>query len=177
MPSTLWLVDVGERSVRSLMPDDGRDRDYYPTWLPDGRLVFAQLGTGLWVLDPASGETTRLIDFNDFPCDPACSNRLARLLVVSPDGKRLAFAAPGMGLRILDLGTGTTSESIRLPDGYSTDLRPSIRWTPDGTGLVMAIGEVTGEPFVATMVGRLDLATAQLTILARNVRVFDLRPR
>jgi dipeptidyl aminopeptidase/acylaminoacyl peptidase len=172
-PSTVWIVDTVAQSVRELTAGSAPTFEYIPTWTRDGQLLVSRLTSGIWELDPSTGAATPVYSIpSPGPCDAeSCAGNLITTVEPSPDGSRLAMVVLGEGVVVLDLATGEARQP-RLPDGFGGDV--PIRWTADGAALVIRIGKVSGEPFFATEVGRLDLATGDLTILASDVYLFDL---
>lgn len=123
----LWTLDRGDPDTQLLL-DCGFDRCTMPAWSPDGlQIAYAReqagLGPGdpisparIWLIEPASGETTRLF---------ANTQKLGFGPSWSPDGRRLAMLdSAARGIRILDLSTG---EEAVLP----SQLGAVGTWSPD----------------------------------------------
>lgn len=172
-PSTVWIIDTEAQSVRELTAGSAPNHDYIPSWTRDGRLLISRLSSGIWAIDPSTGSGTQVYAIpSPGPCDAeSCAGNLITTLEPSPDGSAVAMIVPNEGLVVLDLVTGEARQP-RMPDGFAADV--PIRWT-DGAALVMRIGDARERPFFATQVGRLDLVTGELTILASDVFLFDLR--
>ncbi len=174
----LYVVDAGGHGMRVAL---GADQ---PAWQPGGkRLAYRIAGTGIFVKDLQSGETTQV-------AGPG-----AAWPTWSPDGRRLAFMDGAGGIHVVDLqepqavqrvasgrfpawgphGTlawtgcaGSGCGLLLLPPGASTPTRLSqhpndlqAAWAPDGSALVYST-DVQGnwDLFVATTAGFFRVLTA-----------------
>jgi Tol biopolymer transport system component/imidazolonepropionase-like amidohydrolase len=117
----------------------------YPgySWTPDGRGIVIWAKGGLWRVDVASGNPTKipftaqvrqtLTEAVRFPQQVAPERfdvRMLRWVSVSPDQRRVAYTALGK-LYVKDLPNGTPR---RVTRGSDFELYPS--WSPDGRTLV-----------------------------------------
>jgi hypothetical protein len=174
--SSIWLVAVGSGTVRPLL-DSSRRFDDQPTWLPDGRLVFARLNDGLWQADVASATASRLLDVALPPCDVQCGQpQHVTILGLSPDGSRLAYSAAGVGVSVLDLMSGHVSSPAE-PELPVRALPPAV-WSSDGRAFLVLTGEVVTPIPPAPRpdrITRIDIETGEVTIIASGVVAFDVR--
>ena len=101
---------------------------------------------GLMAIDPSTGHRHMLLD-----CPPATdANCEVSYGTWSPDGTKLAYlgkrflsgkpTAGEMGIYVLDLSTGTSSEISPCPnaDCYSRVTVPWLAWSPDGSRIAVA---------------------------------------
>ncbi len=159
----LYVVEARGGSPRRVTSLPGDER--WPSWTPDGRLVFALSDAGQWDLawvDPNAppaagpGDVRRLTDSPEVEREPA----------VSPDGARLAFVSnrdaddgdldvwvmrlPPRSGGPADPTPGTAPETYepeRVLRARGDDRRPS--WAPEGDRLVFsAVREGVGTVWV-----------------------------
>lgn len=110
---------------------------YAPELSPDGqRIVFANHGNGLWVMD-ADGENPRAISFRD-DIDPTWS----------PDGSMIAFASSRSGKRQLYVMNANGKNVRQVTDLNNMGGRST--WSPDGTKLAFYRG-VPGDHDIYTI--------------------------
>lgn len=166
-PSSIWIVEIEARTVRVLTSDLGTTNDFHPRWLPDGRVLISRQDFGIVAVEPATNAESIVFE----PEWPDSESRLVERPVLSPDGSRLALAAPGVGLAVLDLATGALTR-LELPEGAG--MLP-LGWTADGKAVTQRWGIPTGAPFWPTSVAALDVETGKLTILADDVVAYDVR--
>jgi dipeptidyl aminopeptidase/acylaminoacyl peptidase len=127
----LWVVGA-EGSLRHFgSPENWR---WSPTAPQLAAVEVGRSGSELFLLDPASGERTRI----------ATTDRYITAIVWGPDGRSIAYAAqPGNGLEGAPVGdhdpTGVfVIRSGGEPHRVSAVLGPSgIAWSPDGTSLLL----------------------------------------
>jgi gamma-glutamyltranspeptidase len=139
----LYVVDAGGGEPRRITSLPGDER--WPSWLPDGRLVFANRGRGQWDLhavDPAgsSPNVERLTDTTSDETEPR----------VSPDGRLVVFVSTAdavdgeADLWLLEL----TARAVSASGATQPDPTPLIRdrgaesspaWAPDGARLAYAV--------------------------------------
>jgi hypothetical protein len=165
--SSLWIVDVDERTVRELGGDPGvfPPGDHVPAWLPDGSLVFSRYRSGIWQVDPLTGAGMRI-----FEIPPVCGNDCSvNLIEPSPDGSRLLIDHPTQGLSILEPATGV---STPLPTAVA-GLHRTLRWTADGKSLLDAF---PATPLDAAFVAAIDLATGEQHVLVEGAQFFEYVP-
>jgi len=165
-PSSIWVVDVAANTVRELGSVSVGSDDFLPRWLPDGRIIFSRLGTGVGLIDPATGAETIL-----FKPDRACCGPLYMdLLEPSPDGSRVLVAGTGVAPVLLDIETGSAGPlDIR---GASVP----IAWTSDGRSIIARWAEPKpDEPYLPLSVATIDVETGVVTVRATEALTYDLR--
>lgn len=104
--SDLWLVTLDGAPPRALTATPGADGQ--PFVLEDGRVLFVSDRTGivaLYIVDPASGETTQLTNLGERP--GALSERFVPTPLREPwqEGSRVLYDA-GDGIWAVDIRTG-----------------------------------------------------------------------
>lgn len=156
----LYVVAARGGSPRRLTSTSGDER--WPSWSPDGRIVFAQRVRERWHLaivepdDPAVGATPpRILDITDGPDDE-------REPVVSPDGNRVAFVSTQgnedgdtdlfvMPMPVRD-GPITAQGAVPRRVTRVRGLEGRASWAPDGTRLAFtAERDGVGSIWVATV--------------------------
>ena len=181
-PSSLWIVDTVDRTVRQLPSGDPARAvgyDLLPAWLPDGRLVYSSFNSGIRLIDPKTDESTTIYEIDLRGCPTTCA-RFVSALEVSPDGTRLAFFDPVEGYSIFDLATGTSAEVPFPQNGgfprplFSRD--STAEWTRDGRGLIGVLYTGTTRETLRVSVARVDIATGELEELVADARTFDYVP-
>ncbi|HJP87885.1 MAG TPA: hypothetical protein VJ850_02485 [Candidatus Limnocylindrales bacterium] len=165
-PSSIWTVDLATGDVRDLR-SPATTSDFYPRWLPDGRILFSRTNRGLAVIDPTTGTDTLVFE----PPKPWTGSMTIQYLDTSPDGKRVAFVAPNIGLAILDLASGAVSE-VELAAGGGM---PPVQWSADGRSLLSRWSLDVSTPFWPTSIAAVDIATGVPTVLADDGLAFDVR--
>lgn len=134
----VWTVPASGGQPRQVTTQrTGRIRA--PAWFPDGRRLVYALGSGLVVLDTATGERQA------YPVRAAAG--ALEDLAVSPDGRRVMFGIGGDGGWLLDLPAGAMRKVIS-----DTDAR-RFTWSDDGRRVAYAAGS-GGEWRVWVMAGR-----------------------
>lgn len=153
--------------VRRVTSDPGNDHD--PSWLPDGQsLVFSsdRASRGdLYRVRLSDGQTTRLT-----------TNFVGRAIMpaVSPDGRRVAFAAQTLRVgafwnfqvHLLDLASGRT-EPVPASGGACWPA-----WSPDGRLLYNV--QLDREP---SAIQRRDLASGGVTLAHASPSLWSYYPR
>ena len=122
MPTSVSIVDVIDGRVTPIdLPTGTFDAI---GWIDDDRVLLSELtDPGMRYLNlPVAAPA-------DFASLPVPDEGLSSKLVLSPDGKRVAYTTTS-GLVILGLETGSTSDPVRVA-AAAGDLPPS--WSPDGT--------------------------------------------
>jgi dipeptidyl aminopeptidase/acylaminoacyl peptidase len=179
-PSSLWIVDIADRTVRELPSGDTSravQLDYLPAWLPDGRLVYSSVQSGIRLIDPSTNESTTIHEIDVRECGGPCAPYVS-VLEVSPDGTRIAFFDPAKGYSIHDLATGTSAEVPFQDRGFTHPLfgaESTAQWTADGRGLVGVVYTRAAET-IEVSVMTVDIATGELRELAKATRFFDYVP-
>jgi dipeptidyl aminopeptidase/acylaminoacyl peptidase len=180
-PSSLWIVDTADRTVRELPsgdPSRAVHLDYLPAWLPDGRLVYSSVQSGIRLIDPRTNESTTIHEIDVRECGGPCAPYVS-VLEVSPDGTRIAFFDPAKGYSIHDLATGTSAE-VPFPQdgGFPHPLfgaESTAQWTADGRGLVGVFYSGTAEAREVS-VATIDIATGEVQELGAEAQIFDYVP-
>ena len=178
-PSSLWIVDLADGTVRALPsadPNRVTHIDLLPAWLPDGRLVYSSIGSGIRMIDPRNGESRTIYEIDLRDCPTTCAPYVSAL-DVSPDGTRLAFFDPVEGYSIFDLATGTTAEVPFPPSGHFPHPlfghESPAEWTRDGRGLVGVFRTGTTVETAAASVATVDIATGAVQELVADALIFD----
>ena len=161
---------------------DGVTNAQHPDWSPDGsRLAFVvddEEGTrDIWTAGIDGSDARALFDCR-LPCVDADGPAW------SPDGNSIAFrtfdyideAYPGSALLVYDLGTGvaTTIVETEAPD-YIGNGTP-VRWSPDGSSLVMDVSTIEGPGTDAELVTRSAIAVVDLSSPSRAVTEVTTTP-
>ncbi|MCS7251907.1 MAG: hypothetical protein RMK32_05635 [Anaerolineae bacterium] len=119
----LYVVDAGGRGMRIAV---GADQ---PAWQPGGRrLAYRIAGSGIFVRDMESGETTRVA--GPGTAWPAWS----------PDGRRLAFMDGAGGIRVLDLQEPAALQRVATGQFPAWGPHGTLAWTgcaSSGCGLLL----------------------------------------
>lgn len=119
--SDLFVVGVSPGHEERQLTSDGRAAS--PDWSPAGQLIAYDDQADVRVVSPAGG--------------PSRSVAPGRFPAWAPDGRRLAFGGlegssdQVRDLVIHELADGTSTQVLRRPEGYLSD----ISWSPDGTQL------------------------------------------
>ena len=128
----IWLMNADGGEARRLARTPGDDN--LGGWSPDGsKLVYGnkdELGESLWIMDVASGETTRLTESQNGQADSGPS--------FSPDGERIVFySAPKDGMPSLFTIRPDGSERQQITDGSAPAVFPV--WSPDSEELLYTL--------------------------------------
>jgi gamma-glutamyltranspeptidase len=157
----LYVVDARGGAPRRLTALPGDER--WPSWLPDGRLVFAGRDRGQWDLflidprDPAPA-MDRLTDTTTDETEPS----------VSPDGRLVAFVSPldsadgEADLWLLELsgrvavGANGPTRPDPVPLVRDRGAESSPAWAPDGERLAYSVAYDGGGSIRIVHVARTD---------------------
>ena len=138
----LWLYEPASDARRILL-DPGENPDqidlYSAQWSPQGDMILLPGGTGLWLLNPQSGELRVLIEGVGITS-----------LTFSPDGKNIAYVQnndlytvdiQASKIDRLTFDGGETVFNGTLDWVYNEELatrsaQPAYAWSPDGQWLV-----------------------------------------
>ncbi len=127
-PDAIGVEQVWVRNLASGTPIQatrGTAQASRPRWLPNGRLLYAADGQGLWVIPALGGSPTRVFERGRNPD-------------VSRDGTRIVFETGGGRDAILWTAASDGSNVRRIsgvpPPFYSIPMTPAI--SPDGTQVV-----------------------------------------
>ena len=125
-------------SERANLTADSERADLYPSWTPDGRIVFMSERdapeeggrfSGIYIMDADGGNVTRLTgDENAYNAYPS----------VSPDGERIVYESDrdvpvGSELYVMDIDGGNQT---RITNDPAWNQNPV--WSPDGTRILYA---------------------------------------
>jgi Tol biopolymer transport system component len=179
-PSSLWIVDTADRTVRDLPSGDTSravQLDFLPAWLHDGRVVYSSVQSGIRLIDPGTNASTTIHEIDVRECGGPCAPYVS-VLEVSPDGTRIAFFDPAKGYSIHDLATGTSAEVPFQDRGFTHPLfgaASTAKWTADGRSLVGVVYTRTLETSEASVMA-VDIATGELQELAEVTQFFNYVP-
>jgi Tol biopolymer transport system component/DNA-binding winged helix-turn-helix (wHTH) protein len=131
-PSEIWLMDM--KTQRSELLVSGKGAEFYGTWFPDNRHLLAIS------FDGVERRCVRIsLDTRQVEEMPGMPTRMANL-ALSPDGRDLAYHAPG------DSGAIATWR-IPLSGGEPVRVTPSSHsagypaWSPDGRRLAVEVAD------------------------------------
>ena len=165
LPTSIWLVDLDAGSVRELTTQEPDVADFHPFWLPDGRLMYSLSGIGLRQVDPATGETSVVLDLAG-AC-AGCEDGSVIIEDVSRDGTRLALRHSGLRPMVLDLVTRSITVITRDVEA-GVALSP-VFWSPDGSAILFDYRPNAGsQPTVVAV----DVATGQMRELLADTEFF-----
>jgi len=167
------LADTRAQAFRQVTGGGG-DFDYAPAWSRDGSLFVARVGSvtsGIWKIDPASGDGTQLLETASALCGPEapCSGASQGAIVPSPSGELLAFREPRFGLSVLDPATRGLTKV--LEPGMRADA--AYQWSKDGAALLY-LRQATASSEDAPDLVRFEMASRATTLVEADVRSFDL---
>ena len=114
----LWALDLDSGESRRLT-SNASGRPQGGSWFPDGQHIAYSLGSGIVVLDVASGKPAV------YPSPQA--GRAAGAPAVSPDGRWVIFQLSGDGAWLLDLTDGAARKVLSDPTAGD------FTWSPDGS--------------------------------------------
>jgi TolB protein len=163
----IYVMRADGSQVRRITTDPGNDHD--PSWLPDGAsLVFSS--------DRASRGDLYQVRVDDGHTERLTTNFVGRAIMpaVSPDGRRVAFAAQTLRVgdfwnfqvHLLDLASGRT-EPIPASGGACWPA-----WSPDALTLYNV--QLDSEP---SAIQRRDLASGAVTLAHANPSLWSYYPR
>ncbi len=128
----LYVMNGDGTGKRKLTPREGRIQAV--SWSPKGEwIAFEQFGA-IWAIRPDGSEWHKVADAPIEYWPPYHSRPFTAQLAWSPDGSKIAFAAPGVN--------GNADIFIANPDGYglfnvthhpAEDFQPT--WSPDGKSI------------------------------------------
>ena len=165
LPSSIWIADLEQSTVRELSPGGADVIDFQPFWLPDGRLLFSRADRGIVEVDVETGATSTVVDTTG-AC-AACTREQIRIEDLSPDGSRLVLRQPGTRLIVLDLTTNAVT--VVRPEGGGAGVTAPIMWTPDGTELLVDFAPTFLDP--PTVVA-IDIASSSMREVLTDTRFF-----
>ena len=128
----LVLVSAETGKVMRTMPIDPLLHPQDADWSPDGRVLAFTDGLGRLHTIEADGS-----DLQDVPTDGLATN-----IAYSPTGNQIALVSDKGDLKILDLGTGTTTVVFEDPPDKRVWFGPT--WSPDGSLLAFSMDEEDG---------------------------------
>jgi len=130
----IWSVTPG--ATPSQVTSFKSGRVLWPSIAYDGRTIVFERDFAIWKLDTANGSTAPIaITRRGVPSGPSIEHR--RLtdrfsdLAVSPDGKKLAFAARG---EVFAVGAKDGGDAVRVTN--TPALESQLTWSPDSKTLV-----------------------------------------
>lgn len=124
----LFLVDARSGRAEPLLIDESASfRGLEGVWTRDGKAVLYVAGNQVRRLEIDSGREEMVYRHGSTLSLPA----------LSPDGRRLAFAAAGGGVFVFELGSGGAQPVAAPQRGYLS----ALAWSRDGRELLMTIGE------------------------------------
>ena len=152
-PYNIMLVNVDGSDFRHLTP--GTDANYAMSWMPDGNgLLYTSAsrdGNSLHIMDIQSGEVNPLFDVN-----------YNGTVVVSPDGKRLAFEEmlplDKYGLFVSDLD-GSNRKLLADGDPYIVTV-PA--WSPDGQWVIVSVHDPNVSSYPTSILALIHVDTCQI---------------
>ncbi len=119
----LFVMNVDGSGITNMTNSPASESD--PAWSPAGRSLVYTVNANvpqLWMMDSGGGGAYRLGD--GVAAD------------WSPDGSRLAYTVPGIGIVVVSLQDG----SAQRVTGGAYDLEPT--WSPDGSRIIFRRGRV-----------------------------------
>ena len=135
----LYELDAQTGAVTPIVQTTGSGGSR-PEYSPDGRAIFYWRGsrgtTRIVARDLESGEERDLLH-------AVPPSWISHLMVVSPDGQRLAFLmedrdTQSMALKVMPAAGGEPRELLRVhrPDFFNLGNYSALAWTPDGRALI-----------------------------------------
>ncbi len=139
---TLWLSDIDGKNSKVLTPPG---KHLVPSWLPDSKRIVWMLSASKSAEDPARNSQLHIMNTETLKSkrlfsDPEQIKYSNAMPVVSPDGKKVAFASNrngNMRIWVSDLD-GSNAKLISPPDAdYHEAIQAPIEqkvpaWSPDG---------------------------------------------
>jgi len=139
----LWTITPGGKPRQ--LTSFTTDRVLWPTLSHDGRTIAFEREFGIWTYDIAGGQTKRLdITRRGLPAHPTTdhvtlTNRFVGL-VLSPDGKKIAFAARG---QIFAASAKDGGDAARVTHSHGNEATPT--WSSDSRHLAYVSDRAGGE--------------------------------
>ena len=144
--NNIWLMDSEGGQLRQLTNSDASfQQDIEPSWSPDSRtMAFVRHGlagagsidaaapSGLWLVDVATGEETLLVELVGLLSG-------VQMPVWSPDGRWLAYNAPGLGDMDIWVVSADGGEPINVSNLPGEDA--TISWAPNSQELIFTNSE------------------------------------
>jgi hypothetical protein len=167
-PYNIVVMNVDGSDFRQLT--EGTTANYAKAWMPDGnRLLYtvaSRDGASLHIMDIQSGEVSQLFDMN-----------YNGTVVVSPDGKRLAFEEmlplDKYGLFVSDLDG---SNRQLLADGAPYIVTVPA-WSPDGNWVITSVHDPQVNSYPTAMLALIHVDTCQIVPMPNlHGYVFSWRP-
>jgi hypothetical protein len=174
-PTSLWVADLARQSLKQL-PLESTAFLSSPAWVSDGRLYVAHSKsgeTGIWRIDPLSGESTDVVRRDIDSCAPnaPCFFQGIGPIVASPDGSAIAFRDATRDISILGIASGALAS---VPNTETVFLTP-YEWTEDGASLLyIAPAPLPADPSVPQDLTRFDTRTKAAQVVLTGVSFFDL---
>ncbi len=130
----VWSLAIGGAAKQVTRFTDGRV--LWPTISYDGRTIVFERDFEVWTLDTGSGQTSKVsIAKRGLPPRPAVEhvtiNGQFQDLALSPDGRKVVFAARG---EIWAAGARDGGDAVRVTTSYARESQ--IVWTPDSRAIV-----------------------------------------
>ena len=148
-------------------------RGYNPSWSPDGTKIVFSFGLGRWLGDVVD---IYIIDANGANRVNITQGRqnVNRSPVVSPDGKRIAFASyrdDNYEIYVMDAkGKNAKNLTLHLDD----DTGPT--WSPDGRKIAFSSRQVAGKIPILSDIFVMDADGANRTNITQNPRASNRTP-
>lgn len=167
----LWVMDVGGPKPRTTQVTKFSDgRALWPTMSYDGRTIVFERDFDVWKLDTADGRAARVpITKRGVPASPSLEhvtlNSNFQELALSPDGRKIVFAARG---ELWAASARDGGDAVRITQTLARE--GSADWLPDSRRIVY-LSERNGTPHLFTY----DFTTSSETQLT-NSALWDSAP-
>jgi Tol biopolymer transport system component len=159
-PTAVYIADGRGHRVRVVRPPRGA-LAAFPRWLPNGQLAFGSQQRGhqpleLWMVEPASGRTTRVARGHFFD------------VVFSPSGRQFAYIR-GTGSGVLELAIAQLRSGKHIPVDQAYDFA-DVRWSPSGRMLAFRARKAPGaQPSRENWAIRVRTAAGRVVTLATGL--------